>query len=204
MELRLIGLYGPSRAGKDETARILVEDFGFEQRAQAGAIREILLGLNPIIKDNNGELHFMQDLFEICGRNWDTVKATSRDSVDYMIRLGQTCRNVIGLDVWLNTALPSFEELDKGLKVVISDVRQPNEYDAIKALGGQVWKIHRPGVEFRAMDGLLEGREFDARIFNNGSLVDLRGSVQATISTDIGNRAVKGKGYGGEYYGNRF
>src|SRR5689334_3763706 len=127
MELRLIGLYGPSRAGKDETARILVDDFGFEQRAQAAAIRTILLGLNPIIKDDKGDTWNLKDLFHACGENWDNVKAMSRDSVDYMIRLGQTCRDTIGLDVWLNTAIP---EIGSTKKVVISDVRQPNEYAA--------------------------------------------------------------------------
>src|SRR5258705_7495703 len=91
---QIIGLYGPSRAGKDETATILVSDFGYEQRAQAAAIREILLGLNPLILDDSENLHQMKDLFFRCGENWDNVKAVSRDATDYMIRLGQTCRDV--------------------------------------------------------------------------------------------------------------
>src|SRR5689334_13716004 len=132
MGLNLIGLYGPSRAGKDETARILVKDFGYQQRAQAAAIREILLGLNPLINDSEGVTWNLVDLFKYCGYNWDEVKRESPDSVDYMIRLGQTCRDVIGLDVWLNTALPH-EGCEE--KIVISDVRQPNEYEAIRNRG---------------------------------------------------------------------
>lgn len=202
MELRLIGLYGPSRAGKDETAAILVNDFGFEQRAQAAAIRKILLDLNPILQDNDGNFISMVELFERCDGNWDSVKQESRESVDYMIRLGQSCRNVIGYDVWMNTAMPSRLELEKGHKIVISDIRQPNEYEAVKERGGQVWKLVRPGVEFRAMDGLLEGYDFDATIENRGSLFDLRGAVQATIAHSIFNEGVKGAGYYGGNYGN--
>src|ERR1700746_4052886 len=101
---QIIGLYGPSRAGKDEIARVPVEDFGYEQRAQAAAIRKILLGLDPRIRTDDGENWTMQGLFEFCGEDWDKVKAVSRESVDYMIRLGQTCRDTLGLDVWLNTA----------------------------------------------------------------------------------------------------
>lgn len=182
MNLNLVGLYGPSRAGKDETAGFFVQDFGYEQRAQAAAIRTILLGLNPLISDDVGTVMTMQELFDHCDGDWDRVKAVSRDSVDYMIRLGQTCRDVIGLDVWLNTAIPS---VNSKAKIVISDVRQPNEYEAIKARGGQVWKITRPGVEFRAMDGLLEGYEFDVTIDNRGTLADLRGQVAANISSQI-------------------
>lgn len=193
MGITLIGLYGPSRAGKDETARILVEDFGFEQRAQAAAIRKILLGLNPLIQKDDGDILHMKTLFWECDNDWDKVKAVSRDSVDYMIRLGQTCRDEIGVDVWLNTAIP---EIGSTKKVVISDVRQPNEYAAIKARGGVIWKLHRPGIEKRGMDGLLDSYEFDATIENRGSLSDLRGAVQATIGSAIHNEGKRGAGYG--------
>lgn len=190
---QIIGLYGPSRAGKDSVAEILVDDFGYEQRAQAAAIRKILLGLDPVISDNKGTYFTMQHLFQAHNENWDEVKAASSESVDYMIRLGQTCRDVLGLDVWLNTAFPPIGS-DK--KVVISDIRQPNEYEAVKARGGEVWKIVRPGVEKRGMDGLLDHLHFDAVLFNNGTLSDLRGMVQANIATNMNNKSVKGTGYG--------
>lgn len=193
MELKLLGLYGPSRAGKDECAKILVQDFGFEQRAQAAAIRKILLGLNPAIKDNGGVVWELQDLFDNCHGDWNAVKACSSESTDYMINLGQTCRDVLGIDVWMNTAFPP---VGSDTKIVISDIRQPNEYEAVKARGGEVWKILRKGVEKRGMDGLLDHLEFDAIIHNNGTLVDLRGMVQGVIATNIRNSEIKGRGYG--------
>ena len=171
--IHLIGLYGPSRAGKDETAGILVADFGFEQRAQAAAIREILLGLDPLIQDDEGNIMHMKTLFLECDNDWDKVKARSRDSVDYMIRLGQTCRDTLGIDIWVSQVMPP---IGSEQKIVISDVRQPNEYEAIKERGGEVWKITRAGVEFRGMDGLLQGYDFDATINNRGTLTDLRGA----------------------------
>lgn len=193
MTPQIIGLYGPSRAGKDSVAEILVDDFGYEQRAQAAAIRKILLGLDPVISDNNGVFRTMQHLFQAHNEDWDQVKAASSESVDYMIRLGQTCRDVLGIDVWLNTAFPP---IGSDTKVVISDIRQPNEYDAVKARGGEVWKIIRPGVEKRGMDGLLDHLHFDAVLYNNGTLSDLRGMVQANIATNMRDKEVKGTGYG--------
>lgn len=194
MELKLIGLYGPSRAGKDSVAAVLQNDFGFQQKAMAAGIREILLGLNPIIRDNDGVIWNLLDLFDDCNGDWDLIKAKSTDSVDYMIRLGQTCRNVLGETVWLDRVLPPGKELSES--ICISDVRQPNEYYAIKERGGVIWRIFRPGTAQRGMDGLLDGYNFDAHIHNNGTLEDIRGIVQATISTDFEMRRVKGTGYG--------
>lgn len=182
----LIGLHGESRAGKDSVARFMVEDFGFVQRNMATPIRNILLDLNPIIKTDDGNLMSMQELFMVAGENWDTVKAMSRDSVDYMIRLGQSCRDHINKEVWLNTAINNPPR-----RLVIADVRQPNEYDAIVKKGGQVWKVDRPGTEARGMDSLLQGYHFHNRIENRGSLADLRGIVQASISSLINGSYVQ-------------
>lgn len=178
MNFKLLALYGWSRSGKDSTARILVRDFGFEQRAMADRIRKILIGLDPKVALDNGDIMCLIELFEQCDHNWDTVKKVSKESVDLMIRLGQACRDVLGIDVWMNSVIPPD---NKTLRIVISDLRQPNEYEAIKERGGQVLKIVRPGTEKRGMDGLLDSYDFDAVIYNQGSLVDLKAMVQATV-----------------------
>lgn len=177
--LHLIGLHGPSRAGKDTTARILQEDFGFEQRAMADAIREILLKLNPLVQDDTGSIYPLTFFVDHqCDGDWDAVKRLSRESTEYMIRLGQACRDILGERVWLDRVLPA---TTSSTKIVISDCRQPNEYRAIKERGGQIWRISRPGAEIRGMDNLLQGLDFDFHIENRGSLGDLRGQVQAAV-----------------------
>lgn len=188
MTPQIIGLYGDSRAGKDETAAILVADFGYEKRAQAAAIRRILLDLDPVIQGNNGTFYTMQHMFEACEEDWDKVKAFSSDSTDYMIRLGQSARDNLGINVWLEAAFPAPNYMGK---VVISDIRQVNEYEAVKARGGEVWRITRPGTVRRAMDGLLDHLTFDTHIRNIGSLADLRGLVQASIATNMDNATKK-------------
>jgi dephospho-CoA kinase len=45
----IIGLSGYSRSGKDEVAKILVEDYGFTRIAFADKIRELLYEMNPIV-----------------------------------------------------------------------------------------------------------------------------------------------------------
>ena len=174
----IVGLYGGSRAGKDSIARFMWEDHGYQQRAMAARIREILLKLNPVVFDDDKESWYLQDLFTAYNSDWDEVKAVCRESVDYMIRLGQGCRDILGEDVWINQVLP---EIGSDDKVVISDVRQPNEYDTIKERGGVIWHVVRSGIERRGMDGLLDGRVFDAVIYNDGTLEDLREAVKITL-----------------------
>lgn len=190
--MTLVGLYGPSRCGKDSVASVLVEDFGFEQRAMAGRIREILLGLDPWLMDTDGVFHTLSGLYRASDGDWDLIKARAPEAVDLMIRLGQTCRDVLGEGVWLDSVMPA----DHEQKVCISDCRQPNEYEAIKDLGGRIWKITRPDVVHRGMDGLLDDLQFDAHIDNCGTLKDLRSLVQATVVADLNASAVRDTGHG--------
>lgn len=64
---------------------------------------------------------------------------------------------------------------------VITDVRFPNEAAMVRQLGGQIWKIKRPGYEAggtgHASDN--DGSQFnpDRIIYNNGTLLELRQKV---------------------------
>lgn len=170
----LIGLHGVSRSGKDSVASVLVRDFGFTQIALATAIRSILLDLNPWLRDNDGDLVQLRWLYEECDGDWDVIKAKSKDSVEFMIRLGQSARDRIDEDVWINAAL---SDVDPKAHIVVSDIRQPNEVEYIRSFGGELWKIERPGTETRGMDDLLKGTRFDATIVNDGTLDDLSDTV---------------------------
>lgn len=170
----LIGLYGDSRCGKDTVAEILVRKHGFSQRVMADPIREILLRIDPLVED----IVAARPLSSVVNRyGWDEVKKLYPESVDYMINLGQAARDIIAPDVWLAPVMRNLDE-----RTVISDIRQPNEYDAIRYYGGQVWKIVREGTVPRGMDRLLEDREFDAVIYNNSTIDELKAQVERLIN----------------------
>lgn len=172
----LVGLNGASRSGKDSVAAVLVEYYGFEQRALASGIRQILLDLNPWLRDNFGDLVQLKWLYEECDGDWDKIKAASRDSVEFMIRLGQSARDVIGEDVWVQSQFPGMQH-DSQKNIVVSDCRQPNEVEFIRSFGGELWHIERLETQLRGMDDLLKGVEFDAEIQNFGTLEDLKNTV---------------------------
>jgi hypothetical protein len=69
----------------------------------------------------------------------------------------------------------------KSYSVIFDDMRFPNEFEMVKRNGGRCVRIMRPGVGSRGDmgigEGLLDNHEFDATIFNNGSLNELKQNV---------------------------
>jgi hypothetical protein len=74
------------------------------------------------------------------------------------------------------------------IKVVADDCRFPNEVEAVKNMGGQVWKIVRPSVvnkETHVSEGQLDNWDgFDQVIINDGSLNDLTDKVLNILGYD--------------------
>jgi hypothetical protein len=71
-----------------------------------------------------------------------------------------------------------------GRKVVIDDVRFPNEAEMIRNLGGELWLVDRPGVAYdgdHASEGALADVLPDAVINNSGSLENLQAIVHGLL-----------------------
>ena len=168
--MTLIGLYGDSRSGKDTVASILVEHLGFEQRNMADAIRDTLLAIDPILPATDN-LHQVSLQMAVRVWGWDGVKLHWPETVDWMINLGQHMRT-IAPRIWLDACLAKPYD-----RLVIADVRQPNEYDEIIQRGGVVWNVRRAGTVPRGMDRLLEDRDFDVVLYNNHTVEELAASV---------------------------
>lgn len=175
----IIGLYGDSRSGKDTIAKELASNYKFEWRSFANPLREILYNINPYLEEMG--MYYQQAVDDY---GLDFVKKNSQHSVDMMIALGQSVRDYIHEDAWIWDALS--EPLPS--RLVISDVRQPNEYQAIKELGGEIWKIIRPGTTKRGMDGLLDHLGFDVTIYNDSHSDALRSIIDREVSNALSTR----------------
>jgi hypothetical protein len=84
-------------------------------------------------------------------------------------------------DFWVDYALNSIPD---GGKAVIADVRYPNEANAIKVLGGKVYRVERDGVgpaNEHASENALEGYEFDGSIRNDGTIDGLYYNIENNI-----------------------
>lgn len=148
-----MGITGFAQHGKDSTARVLVERYGFTRYALADMLKETVLALNPIVlvddddEANTGVEAGFYRLDELTGFGYEPeqVKGVKEVRRLYQAMGTDAGRNVLGEDVWVQ-ALESVigEKLyDQRSRVVISDVRFPNEADWIHSLGGELWRVKR-------------------------------------------------------------
>ena len=67
-----------------------------------------------------------------------------------------------------------------GGSVVTDDVRFPNEAAMIRDLGGELWRIERPGITYdgdHSSEGGLEDITPDQVIVNDGTIAQLKAKI---------------------------
>jgi len=175
-ENRLIGLSGFAQVGKDSVASILGEH-GFKRIAFADPLREAVWTLDPIVRsDTYGRTYTIREVVGDIG--WDEAKTTIPEVRRLLQVFGtEVGRKILGKSIWVDKAMMKIKPTGK---YVITDVRFPDEVEAIRALGGTLHKVIRPGyvpVNKHVSDVGLPDRLFDGAIFNIGSLEDLRTAV---------------------------
>ncbi len=131
--MRIIGLTGKKRVGKDTVARILCEQLDLVQIAFADPIREMLSAL-PIpeqYKENK-----LAPIPELRGRTY----------TDLMQTLGTDWgRNMIYHTIWVDMAEQARLRIPKDKAgVVFSDVRYVEEARYISRIGGAIYAVEGP------------------------------------------------------------
>lgn len=96
--------------------------------------------------------------------------------------LGTECgRQIIHPNIWVNSLFADFA-VDS--KWIISDLRFPNEFDAIKERGGIIIRVNRKGFENTGnheSETALDNHVFDYTIENNSSLEQLKRDVRELL-----------------------
>lgn len=167
----IIGLSGYARSGKDTVAELLVLNYGFKRLAFADGIREALLALNPILHDG----HRLNELVGMYG--WEVAKA--KDEVRRLLQVMGTevGRKLINEDVWVWLL---FNKVNTDERIIIPDVRFPNEARMIEQQGGEVWRINRhnhSAVNDHISEHALDNHMFKRVVYNDGTLDDLAEEV---------------------------
>lgn len=166
-----IGISGYARTGKDTIADHLVAQYGYTKESFATPMREALYRLNPDIRDMTGLVMRVQQVVELAG--WEGAKSHTPDIRGLMQRMGtEVGREMFGEDFWVDAAIGRVPD---GSKVVFADVRYPNEADAVRSLGGEVWRVSRDGfgpANDHTSENAMDNYKFD-KTFSNGDTVDL-------------------------------
>lgn len=170
----LIGLIGKKRVGKDTAAKFLVEDHGFVRYAFADPLKAAALATDPIVSSYPAEVRLSQ---VVKLRGWEHAKETAEVRA-YLQRFGVAMREKVNPSVWLDATMCPV--MDEARPVVITDVRFPNEADAIEAAGGILVRVIRssaPNNDSHVSETALDRRDCAAFIVNDGPMESLRSAV---------------------------
>lgn len=208
----IVGIAGRKFAGKDTAANVLVEERGYVNVKFAGGIKKIaraffafvgygehdLIDLTEgILKEEHLQVladnpdafaKFVEaeaegvlfEIFQVDLRTLELPAFTGTTSREFQQFIGtEIGRNLVSKTVWTDAALRDAQQYEK---VVISDVRFPNEVDIVHDNGGTVIRIERDAAEGNAFsdhpsETAIDTLDVDVVIDNNHTLNDLYWSV---------------------------
>lgn len=166
--MRLIGLIGRARSGKDTVAGYLSIRYHFAQAAFADPLKDMLQAA-------------FGDLFRKGDRE-QPIDWLGKSPRQLMQSLGtEWGRNTVHQDIWVLLmeqkilTEKAINEVGIESRVVISDVRFHNEADMILKNGGELWHIQRHGETVAEhISELAQWNNYETKLIdNNGTLEDL-------------------------------
>jgi hypothetical protein len=186
----IIGLNGVARSGKDTVAGILHDLYGYEiitdEDGASGfsvMLNKALRALDPVVtleRVATGEFSQARYADILNAMGYEAAKEIPEVRRLLQAMGTEVGRNLLGADIWVDAL---FKNLPRE-KVAITNVRFPNEYEAVKSRGGVVWRVDRPGFEAangHISDTALDGYSFDAHIYNEGTIRDLATKVMRLL-----------------------
>jgi hypothetical protein len=179
--VQAVGLSGWARSGKDTAAKYFIEELGHIRVSFADPIREALSRLNPYV-DCGVEFRATPLSWVVNKVGWEDAKEFCPDVRRLLQRFGtEVARELWDEDFWVNAAIRSAPD---GSKIVFSDVRYPNEADAVKKLGGYVIRIERPEVgpaNKHTSETALNDYDFDEVVVNDGTIKELNDKIKEVV-----------------------
>ena len=189
----LIGVTGKKRSGKDTLAQALI-GAGFVRVAFADPIRALAYALDPLVWVEADEQYLLPPAVRFLGRGsshrlawlvdvvgWEAAKNT-REVRRTLQRLGADAgRAVLGESVWLDLGMTAAL---RHPDVVITDVRFPDEADAVRTAGGLVVRVTRPGVtstDTHATETAMDGYPVDVELINDTTIDALHAAALTLI-----------------------
>lgn len=173
----LIGLVGKTMAGKTLAARYLEHVHDFQYSAFADPLRE---GLKAMLLLQ--ERDFDPEPKEI------PIEWIGQSPRQLLQSLGtEWGRNLVHRQLWVIMMAQKLRPmLRDGIDVVISDVRFVNEAEMVHRLGGQIWRIVRPGAKTTAHSDHTSEQEHariveDVTLINDGTQEQLFESIDDAL-----------------------
>lgn len=178
----LVGILGKKRAGKDTISDYLEKKYNFNKIAFATPLKEVC----KILFDFSDE-QLYGDLKEVVDPNWGM---SPRHMMQYLGT--DILRKQIKDDMWINIVRNKYLKYtkeNKDYRMVISDVRFPNEIKAVHDLSGIVIKVTRPSINNKDQhesETLIDTiNDYDFEVINDGTMEDLYNKIDKIINNIV-------------------
>ena len=177
----LIGLMGYKQSGKSEVAKHLMSMYKFERLAFTDPLKDMIKGLGLSNVWVNGSLKEKENKDILNGH-------TPRYA---MQTLGtEWARKYMGEDFWVNlwkTRAKAILRTSKDSRLVVEDLRFPNEAEIIRKFGGEIWYVNRVDIDSEkeidthASETMISTIKFNRIIINNSDLPALYENTDAAF-----------------------
>lgn len=184
----LIAFYSPAaQMGKSTATRLLTEGLGYRNVKFADPLKAMTrcfldqIGVPADQIEDFVEGHRKEEPLTEFGFDHLTTRKI-------MQTLGKEWgRDQIDTNLWTTIAARKARAvISEGGRVVIDDLRFPNEYDLVRNMGGEAWCIYNPRVAIpvsgHQSEGLLDNHAFDKALINDGGLEDLEQTVVEAVT----------------------
>lgn len=201
--MKLIGIVAQKRAGKDTIADFLINNNGFQKYSFADPIKYGAIAMFGFTKEqmwgSAEDKETVDPRWGISPRRMLQLMGTELFQFDIQKHLKEG-EFTVGRSVWVERFKMWYkEEKDKAIKwfltaktagivngnpefnVVIADVRFPHEADAIREMGGEIWRVERPSLkqeDTHASEKEQESIVANYTIINDGTLEELYSKVK--------------------------
>ena len=173
---KIICLTGEARSGKDTTGLFLVEKYNFKRFAFADGVKKTAAELEMPVSIKGLPDTSYGDVLDTIG--YELAKPVSNIR-DVTIKVGEGLRNCISADIWANMVMEEMRHHPND-NIVITDMRQQNEYDLLKwHFGVELWKICKSQDETSPLDEVV-----DKCIYNNGTIKNLHDKIDLMMKED--------------------
>jgi hypothetical protein len=175
---RIVGVAGYAKSGKSTVADYLIRDGGFRRLKFADGLKDMLraMGLDEAQIEGD-QKETPADI--LCGK-------TPRQAMQSLgTEWGRKC---MGDDLWVNLwqeRVRRWLALHPMNRVVVDDVRFPNELQRVLKMGGTVLRIDRPGVaptNSHASETAIDDAPGMIHLVNDGGIEELQAEAVRVLS----------------------
>lgn len=175
--MKLIGITGKARSGKDSLATFAWTQYGFTRIAFADPVKMAAQAKFGLTTDQT----WNDDLKEVVIPHWGM---TPRQI--FQMEGTEAGRNVFGGDLWIRRFMLSYNLLRNTDDIIVPDVRFDNEAEALRSLGGIIIEVRRGQAGLSGSAGAHVSESglslpADYVIENEGTLEELHEKFEAIV-----------------------